>query len=161
MKVGDCTKELSKHVEHFYSNIYKTVPQPDVSESVIDSIKPHIPSISDQFKSKCEQPITRTEITEAIKSLKKGKSPGNDGLTAEFYQHFLTTIEQPLLKALQTCITCDELSSTMKQGLICLIPKPEKDPVLIENWRPITLLNIDYKIFASIFAKRLKSGFHE
>lgn len=46
----------------------------------------------------------------------------------------------------------------MKQGTICLIPKPEKDPMLIENWRPMTLLNVDYKIFASIFAKRLKNG---
>lgn len=49
----------------------------------------------------------------------------------------------------------------MKQGTICLIPKPEKDPLFIENWRPITLLNVDYKILASVLAKRLKRGLPE
>ena len=47
---------------------------------------------------------------------------------------------------------------TMKQGLISLIPKPDKDPFLIDNWRPITLLNIDYKLIALVYAKRLKKG---
>lgn len=44
----------------------------------------------------------------------------------------------------------------MKQGLICRIPKHDKDPLLIEIWRPITLLNVDYKILSLSFAKRLK-----
>lgn len=48
--------------------------------------------------------------------------------------------------------------STMKQGLVSLIPKPNKDPSLIDNWRPITLLNIDYKLIALVYAKRLKKG---
>ncbi len=46
----------------------------------------------------------------------------------------------------------------MKQGLISLIPKPDKDPLEIDNWRPITLLNTDYKWIALIYARRLKSG---
>lgn len=41
--------------------------------------------------------------------------------------------------------------------MITLIPKPKKDLLLIDNWRPISLLNCDYKIIATIFAKRLKS----
>ena len=53
------------------------------------------------------------------------------------------------------------MSTTMKQGLITLIPKPEKDHLLIENWRPITHLNCDYKIFSLIFVKRLKRGLNE
>ncbi len=46
----------------------------------------------------------------------------------------------------------------MKQGLISLIPKSDKDPLLIENWRPVSLLNVDYKLLALIFATCLKSG---
>lgn len=53
------------------------------------------------------------------------------------------------------------MSTTMKQGIITLIPKPDKDPLLIENWRAIMLLNIDYKIVSLIFAKRLKKGLDE
>lgn len=44
----------------------------------------------------------------------------------------------------------------MTHGVITLIPKPEKDRNCLENWRPITLLNNDYKIFALVFANRLK-----
>ena len=50
---------------------------------------------------------------------------------------------------------------SMKQGLISLLPKPDKDNLLIENWRPITLLNIDNKIVSLIFAKWLKRSLHE
>lgn len=55
----------------------------------------------------------------------------------------------------------EELPPTLKQGLIKLIPKPNKDKLSIEKWRPITLLNNDAKIFASIFAKRLKLGLND
>ena len=58
----------------------------------------------------------------------------------------------------QDCIKSGEMISTMKQGLISLIPIPNKDPSLIDNWRPIALLNIDYKLIALVFAKRLKKG---
>lgn len=53
------------------------------------------------------------------------------------------------------------MSTTMKQGFITLIPKPKKDHILIENWRLITLLNCDYKIFSLISAKRLKRSLNE
>ncbi len=53
------------------------------------------------------------------------------------------------------------MTTTMKQGLITSIPKPNKDNFLIENWRPISLLNIDYRILAQVYAKRLKMNLEE
>lgn len=44
----------------------------------------------------------------------------------------------------------------MKQGIITLLPKPGKDKRYIDNLRPITLLNVDYKLFTNIIANRLK-----
>ena len=58
----------------------------------------------------------------------------------------------------EECISQKEMSTTMKQGIISLIPKPDKDHLLIDNWRPITLLTIDYKIMSLAFANRLKTG---
>ena len=49
----------------------------------------------------------------------------------------------------------------MKQGLITLIPKLNKDPLFLDNWRPITLLNSDYKLLASVYANRLKPCLNE
>lgn len=54
------------------------------------------------------------------------------------------------------CVVQREMTSTMKQGIISLIAKPEKDSLLIDNCRPITLLTVNYKIFALVYAKRLK-----
>lgn len=65
------------------------------------------------------------------------------------------------MELFKECLSNKEMSTTMKQGLITLIPKPDKDHLLIENWRPITLLNSDYKILSSVFAKRLKKGLNE
>lgn len=45
----------------------------------------------------------------------------------------------------------------MKQGLISLIPQTYEEPLLIDNWRPVTLLNVVYKLLALIFAAHLKS----
>ena len=58
----------------------------------------------------------------------------------------------------EECISQKEMSTTMKQGIMSLIPKPDKDILLIDNWRPITLLTIDYKIMSLAFANRLKTG---
>lgn len=49
----------------------------------------------------------------------------------------------------------------MKQGVIVLIPKPEKDKRLVDNLRPITILNNDYNILSHIYASRLKSTLPE
>jgi len=63
-----------------------------------------------------------------------------------------------LFKALLDCIQTGSLSNTMKQGIITLIPKPNKDITFLDNWRPITLLCTDYKILAHVFAERLNRG---
>lgn len=68
--------------------------------------------------------------------MKTGKSPGVDGLATEFYLCFWDIVEAPLMEIYRECIDKEEMSTTMKQGIISLIPKPNKDPLSIENWRP-------------------------
>ena len=48
------------------------------------------------------------------------------------------------------------LSISQRRGIITLIPKPNKDTTLLDNLRPISLLNIDYKILTKVIAKRLE-----
>lgn len=61
-----------------------------------------------------------------------------------------------MLKTYLESIASETLPPTSSQGLHTLIPKPKKDILLIDNWRPICLLNCDYKILALLLAKRLK-----
>lgn len=64
---------------------------------------------------------------EALKHIKSGKSPGIDSLSTEFYLCFWDVIEAPLMEMYRECIGKKEMTTTMKQGLISLIPKPNKD----------------------------------
>ena len=105
----------------------------------------------------CDKQITLEEVSSAIQQLKLNKSPGTDGLTSEFYKTFADNLAPFLHGVFTKSIHNQTLPPTLNQGLLTLIPKPNKDPLCIDNWRPICLLNNDYKILAGIFAKRLKA----
>ncbi|MGL5732989.1 MAG: RNA-directed DNA polymerase [Metamycoplasmataceae bacterium] len=128
------------------------------ADAFLDSIKPFIPQISLEFKEICDAKISLQELENALQALSSDKSPGSDGLTANFYKFFWDSIKFLLFKALTEVTECLSLSHTMKQGVIILIPKPGKDPKILDNLRPITLLNNDYKLLAHIYSNRLKSG---
>ena len=80
------------------------------------------------------------------------KSPGSDGLPADFYKVFWNSISDLLLKAFNDAYENRQFSLSQRRDVIKLIPKKDSDPLFIKNWRPITLLHCDYKIAAK--AKR-------
>ena len=113
--------------------------------------------INDTYKAVCDSNITVAEIGKALHSTKKGRAPGIDGLSVEFYVHFWEYIQDPLICMYKECVEQKEMTNT-RQGIISLFPKPGKDAHCIDNWRPISLLTIDYKILALVYANRLKTG---
>ena len=103
-------------------------------------------------KDCCDTPLTMAEVTYLIVLLKNNKSPGTDGLIGECYKVFSDELAPFLLQVFMESIENDAHPPSLTQGLVILIPKPRKDMLFIDNWRPISLLNNDYKIMASIFA---------
>ena len=83
------------------------------------------------------------------------ETPGSDGLPVEFYKVFWSDISDHLLNALNYAYHKGQLSVSQKRGLIKLIPNKDAEPCYVKNWRPITLLNCDYKIAAKAIANRL------
>ena len=100
--------------------------------------------------------ITLDEIHDALFSMPNEKSPGTDGLPAEFYKYFWTELKDKIFDLYLCCIHDKELNRTARQGIISLLPKGKKDPLFPKNWRPLTLLNPDYKILAHLLALHLK-----
>ena len=88
--------------------------------------------------------------------MQNNKSPGNDGLIKEFFVTFWEDIKDSFLNSCLTAKLKKELSTYQRQAVIKLIQKKDKDKRFIKNWRPISLLNVDYKIISKAFASRLK-----
>lgn len=84
----------------------------------------------------------------------KGKTPGVDGLPAEFYQWFWPVLGEDLVEVLNYCYSYGRLSLSQHSGLITLLYK-QGDRLEMKNWRPITLLCVDYKIAAKAIANCL------
>ena len=80
-----------------------------------------------------------------------GKSPGEDGFTWECYNCFFDLLGQDLVDCFNASYSAGEMSPSQRRGVITLIPKEDSDPTLA-NWRPITLLNLDYKIVSKVIA---------
>ena len=88
--------------------------------------------------------------------MKNNKSPGSTGFTAEFFKFFWKDLGYFVVKSLNYGFERGELSTTQKEGIITCIPKGNKSKKYIKNWRPISLLNISYKIGSGCIANRIK-----
>ena len=85
------------------------------------------------------------------------KTPGTDGLPCEFYKVFWNDFGEILINALNHSFETGMPSISQRRGIVKLIPKKDVDLKLIKNWRPITLLNCDYKIATKAIASRIKT----
>jgi hypothetical protein len=100
-------------------------------------------------------PISFEELTKALKEMVRQKAPGPDGVLTEFYQALWPVIGQEYWIMLQGAIERGSLSLGVTDGVITLLPKSGTHNSL-NFWRPITLLNMSYKLFAKVLQLRLQ-----
>ncbi len=96
------------------------------------------------------------EIKSAINQTKKNKSPGSDGLTHEFYKTFIETLAPVLLKVYKSMEERREVPESMGLGVITILYKNKGSPLSLGNYRPLSLLNTDYKILTKVLNQQNK-----
>ena len=149
-------RNISNHVVEFYQHLYTNSPDnEDGMDSYISSS--HLSELEETLSASLDNRITMLEFESVVKNLKNNKSPGWDGLTAEFYKTFWEDIRSTLFLAFQESVEGGTLTPSQRIGILTLLPKP-KSPIelnYLKNWRPITLLNVDYKMFAHVIKNRI------
>ena len=150
-------KDILNLCKSFYKNLYSS--QVETQVSYTDDFWGHVrnenPLSEDEIIS-CEGELSKGECLQALKAMECNKSPGSDGRPLDFYKNFWNDLSDPFLNSMNSAFKSGQLSISQQRGIIRLIPKKDADPSSIKNWRPISLLNCDYKIAAKAIANRLK-----
>ena len=149
-------KQILSEIESYFMNLYSS--KTDVSEEHFSSYVEQLefPRLSHEMSLKAEGLLTYEECKESLDTFSPGKSPGEDGFTVEFYLTFFDLIGEDLVNSLNSAYQNGELSISQRRGVISLIPKEDSSLLKLENWRPLTLLNVDYKIASKAIAKRIE-----
>ena len=155
-------KQIQQCFTRFYTKLYK--------EEIVDGEKINdfledleIKQFTEEQRRALNQKITIQEVNDVIKNLNNDKAPGPDGLTAEIYKKFIHLLTIPLQRLMNNIIESSNssLPTSWENAYITLIPKDEQESPPPQAFRPISLLNTDYKIFAKILAERLKNCISE
>ena len=147
--------EIIQETKHFYENLYAFRPTQNINIEKQLNFN-DIPKLNEQQSESLEGLITIEEMLVSLKNMKNNKSPGSDGFTIEFYKFFWIDIGHFVVRSINSGFETGELSSTQKEGVITCIPKGNKNKQYIKNWRPISLLNVSYKLASACIANRLK-----
>ena len=156
--VNEPTKVIGE-IKKYFANIYK---EEKTDKYIIDNLDRFsntvsIPQLSDIDKGMLESEITLDEVTSALKGMNAGSSPGLDGIPTEFYKFFWLDIKMLVYDSLMYAKQNKMLSISQRKGVFSLIYKGnDLDKNDLKNWRPISLMNVDYKILTRVLAIRLQ-----
>ena len=151
--------DIHNRQRQYFANLYKKKIDENEMETKINTFMHNcnVPRLTEDEMNRCEEPLTVDEFLKALKQMKNGSAPGSDGITIEFIKMFWNRIKVYITRSFHRAVETGSLSTTQRNGIITLIHKGRDLPRNeMNNWRPISLTNSDYKIFAKCLAIRMK-----
>ena len=146
------TASLKAIAVDFYTDLFSVkASEARTAQKLLSNVKKTLKS--DQ-REKLDQIITKEELLSAVMRLQRNKSPGPDGIPAEFYQRFW-----PFIQDIYFDFICGVKNSAFPIGkntsITTLVYKDKGEVFLLANYRPIALMNVDVKILTKLLAMRL------
>ena len=146
------TEQILDVTHAFYKDLYSKEPEDtDLQDEFLSNLSI---KLSEEDKAKLDEDFSKEELQDALKDLKRNKSPGSDGLTKEFFDHFWPSLEDFYFDCISEIELEGELTESQRLGLIRISYKKD-GRIYIKNYRPITLLNVDLKVLTRTLAKRM------
>jgi exonuclease III len=159
-----CENDRKTYITKYFADIYKKQDAVNPYEGCIeDFLGPEIlqnpvvrdAKIPDNLRAEFELPLSGHELDKAVGELCSGSAGGPDGLSVKFVKKYWAVFKNPLTDYASFCINKGELTQSFSTASIKLIPK-KGDISNIKNWRPISLLNVLYKVMSKALNNRLK-----
>jgi hypothetical protein len=138
---------------NFYKTLYYKAPTDSAAQDRLLKLLER--KLTDEQRDSCEDLCTTSECSAALKSMSCSKTPGSNGLPKEFYITFWDMLRENFVEMANNCIADGIMPESLRRAMISLLYKKD-DPELLKNWRPISLLNMDYKIITKVLVNRMK-----
>jgi hypothetical protein len=151
-----------ENLKVFITEYYKKLFGEPAKNSVVmrEDMVEDVPQLSPNENDILTAVFTEEEVFEAISQMEHNKAPGPDGFPAEFYKQFWETIKHDLMNLFMLLHQGDLHLYKLNFGVITLLPKKE-DAVQIQQYRPICLLNVSFKIFTKVGTNRITGIAHK
>ena len=146
--------DILEAFKDFYTKLYT---DESIDQALVDDFLQSVPKLHNDVSATCEGRITKEEFLLALRDMENNKSPGPDGLTKEFYSAFSSILLAPLVEVADLAFKEGHLSDSQKLSYITLICKDLDNATNVKNYRPISLLNYDYKLISKVITNRVKN----
>ena len=145
--------EITDACRDFYQSLLSHEPVDDhMKWEFLTSLQ----TLSAEEQNLCEGHLSYEECWQSIKQMENRKTPGSDGLPKEFYLKFFPLFGKSFVQMVNFCYEMGSLTESQRYGIISILCKKPEASQFLANWRPISLLNVDYKIISKSMCNRLK-----
>ncbi|KAI3375790.1 hypothetical protein L3Q82_003739 [Scortum barcoo] len=150
--------QIRRRAVEFYRSLYSSEYEED--NTLQEEFCSGLPQVSTETNSRLAEPLRLCELQAALQSMQGQRAPGIDGLTVEFYKAFWDILAADILDVFNESLTYGSMPVSCRRAVLTLLPK-KGNLQDIKNWRPVSLLCVDYKLLSKALANRLREAMEQ